>query len=417
MTDCNDRVAPNRRRPKVSVIVPVFNDEAHIARAIDSALSQTLEDVEVVVVNDGSTDGTAAILERYKDRIVVVTQENQGAGSSRNAGVRASCGEYLCFLDSDDRFSPNRAEIQARHLDRNPSVGLVYGVSSAVDSRDDRTIKAFRVESSPSDRSSGPFPPFYHTSAFLVRREWLERVGGFDGDMRWAMDTDLRFKLWAAGCKFMPHRDVVGLYTVRAGSLSGNPARQWEMHLEALKRHFDAMGAAVPSEVKNEHLATTWLRIACGRLIHGGVEQAIDGLRTAIGHEATLFERYESWALVIHYLDPAFPLPAPTWFPDFAEVWRRVDSLLSQSGEEHTSPLSLNERANRGALAFAISRRAFFKRRGLLARWWLSRALWLLKGRYPRDAHPRHFVQILIGPWLTNAAVRLLPTLRKVKGR
>jgi len=404
-----------RRRSKVSIIIPVYNDEAHIADAIESALAQTLSDIEVVVVNDGSTDGTAAILERYKDRIAIVTQDNQGAGSARNAGIKASSGKYLCFLDSDDRFARDKAEVQAGYLDKTPSVGLVYGVSSAVDSRDGHTIKTFRVESSTSDRSSGPFPPFYHTSAFLVRREWLERVGGFDGTMRWSMDTDLRFKLWAAGCRFMPHRDVVAFYTVRTGSLSGNPAEQWAMHLKALRRHFEAMGDAVPQRVKSEHLATTWLRIACGHLVHGDTAMAQDAIKTALGHEPTLFERYESWALVIYYLDPTFPLPDSSWFPKFGEMWQRIASFVDRDEVGPERRLCHNERRKKGALAYAISRRAFFRRRGLVARWWLLRTLVLLGGRCPRDAHLRHVFQTIIGPWLTSLVVLALPILRKVK--
>ncbi|MBN1594253.1 MAG: glycosyltransferase family 2 protein [Candidatus Coatesbacteria bacterium] len=403
--------------PKVSIIIPVYNDEAHVERAIQSALSQTLEDIEVVVVNDGSTDGTGDILERYKDKIVIVTQENQGAGSSRNAGIDASHGDYLCFLDSDDQFSIEKAKVQADYLDKDPSIGLVYGVSSAMDARDGSVIKTFRVESSPSDRTIGPFPPFYHTSAFLVRREWLEKVGGFDGNMRWAMDTDLRFKLWAAGCKFMPHRDVVGYYTVRPGSLSGNPARQWEMHLEALLRHFEAMGDSIPQPVKNEHLATTWLRIACGRSIHGDDRVATEAIRTALSHEPLLFERYESWALAILYFEPTFPVPDPDWFPESSEILGRMTTILrgGDSGAEYRLGDSMAR--IKGALAFAISRRAFFRKRGLTARWWLLRSLLCLRGSLPSDSHARHVAQIIIGPYLTDLAVNIMPTLRKVKRR
>ena len=406
-----------QKRPKVSIIIPVYNDEAHVAEAIERALAQTLSDVEVVVVNDGSTDGTASILERYRDRVVIVTQENQGAGSSRNAGIRASCGEYLCFLDSDDRFAVDKVEIQARLLDDNPDIGVCYGSCRAVDARNGTTIKTTRVEHSRLDRTMGPFPPHYPTPGFMVRREWLERVGGYDSKMRFSMDTDLRFKLWAAGCRFMPHRDVVAFYTVRTGSLSGNPAEQWAMHLKALRRHFEAMGDAIPQRIKDEHLATTWLRIACGHLIASDVEKAMKSFKTALEHEPTLFERYESWALVIYYLDPTFPLPDSTWFPKFSEVWQRIASFVDRDEMEPERRLRHNERRKRGALAYAIARRAFFRKRGLQARWWLLRSLVFLGGKCPSDAHLRHVVQTIIGPLLTNLVVMALPILRKMKRR
>lgn len=98
---------------KVSVILPVYNVEKYIGKCLDSLINQTLKEVQIICVDDGSTDGSLKIVEEYSkkcDRIVVVKQENGGAGAARNNGMKYATGEYLSFLDSDDFFEPNMLE-------------------------------------------------------------------------------------------------------------------------------------------------------------------------------------------------------------------------------------------------------------------------------------------------------------------
>jgi len=112
---------------KVSVIIPAFNEERTVARAIDSVLSQDFDaEFEVVVVNDGSTDGTGKVLESYGRRIKVVNQENRGHVGARNAGVRASRGEYIAILDADDEWLRGKLTKSVAALDQSPDHVLVY---------------------------------------------------------------------------------------------------------------------------------------------------------------------------------------------------------------------------------------------------------------------------------------------------
>ena len=114
-------------RKTVSVIIPVFNGEATIAPAIDSALSQEFSgDLEVIVVNDGSTDATSSVLEAYRGRVTVLDRVNGGPASARNAGVRASQSEYLAFLDADDIWMPRKLEKTLAALDRDRGAAMVY---------------------------------------------------------------------------------------------------------------------------------------------------------------------------------------------------------------------------------------------------------------------------------------------------
>ena len=99
---------------KVSVIVPVYNVEKYIRKCLDSIVSQTLNDLEIILVNDGSTDTSPAICEEYKrkdERIKMITQKNQGLSAARNAGLKDATGEYVIFIDSDDYIAENMLEI------------------------------------------------------------------------------------------------------------------------------------------------------------------------------------------------------------------------------------------------------------------------------------------------------------------
>ena len=101
------------KRAKVSVILPIYNQEKYVSKALDSLISQTLKDIEIICVNDGSKDNTLKILREYEakdSRIKVIDQENQGTGRTRNNGVKAVTGEYIAFLDPDDWYDSNAME-------------------------------------------------------------------------------------------------------------------------------------------------------------------------------------------------------------------------------------------------------------------------------------------------------------------
>ena len=117
--------------PLVSIVIPTYNRRHFVADAIDSGLRQTCERCEVIVVDDGSTDGTADYLrEKYGDRIVLVTQPNQGPGIARNSGIEAARGEFIHFLDADDQLHRDKVDI-ALDIFRSPAggCGRLYALS------------------------------------------------------------------------------------------------------------------------------------------------------------------------------------------------------------------------------------------------------------------------------------------------
>src|SRR5262245_58814803 len=109
----------------VSVIIPNYNYGRFLREALDSALNQTLPPLEVIVVDDGSTDESPEILESYGDRIRVIRQKNQGVGIARNTGAEAARGELLAFLDADDYWFPQKLEKQVEKINSDPELGMV----------------------------------------------------------------------------------------------------------------------------------------------------------------------------------------------------------------------------------------------------------------------------------------------------
>jgi len=118
---------------KVSIIIPTYNREQYISQAIESALSQTLTDIEVIVVDDGSTDNTEKVIRPYKDKISYIYTDNGGVAHARNVGMKMATGDYISWLDSDDLYYPYKSELQANFLDKFPDIGMVYTEFSGFD--------------------------------------------------------------------------------------------------------------------------------------------------------------------------------------------------------------------------------------------------------------------------------------------
>jgi len=164
--------------PLVSVIMPTYNQDRYLAEAVDSVLGQSLRDLELIVVNDGSTDGTARVLDGYRDepRLHVVDQENRGASAAMNRGFAASSGSLLTWLASDNRFEPEFLERCARRLGDDSGLGLVYTDFENVDA-DGAHIDTVRL--SPWHPGLLLVDPGALGVGFLYRREVYEAVGDY----------------------------------------------------------------------------------------------------------------------------------------------------------------------------------------------------------------------------------------------
>ena len=161
--------------PIISCIVPVFNGERYLSEALDSIFSQTYRPLEVVVVNDGSTDGSAQVLTSYKNRLMYLEQADKGPAAARNLGARAAQGEYLAFLDQDDLWHPEKLTRQMARFEARPELHLciahvqMFWISELQG-------EAARLGTQPRAR----VVPGYTTGTLLVRRTFFDDVGGFD---------------------------------------------------------------------------------------------------------------------------------------------------------------------------------------------------------------------------------------------
>ena len=169
------------RGPRVSIVIAVYNGAATVGRALASVFAQTYTDYEVIVVNDGSTDDTAAVLARFGERIRVITQGNRGLSAARNAGVRASTGEYVAFLDDDDEWMPEKLARCVPVLDADRDCALVYTLALKVDPQGRPMGNDARPDGaeSPTMNEMLAHPWNVVPSQFVVRRDVFERAGGF----------------------------------------------------------------------------------------------------------------------------------------------------------------------------------------------------------------------------------------------
>jgi glycosyltransferase involved in cell wall biosynthesis len=174
--------------PRVSCIVAVYNGEAYLAEAIDSLLAQNYPHLEIVVINDGSTDGTADVISRYGDRLHVLNQVNRGVSMARNRGVDMSTGQLLCFLDADDRLDPRKLTMQVAELRADPHLDFCDCHTSNFWSPE---LSAETREQDHPYRGNAWWKTFpAHISTWLFRRDLWDRVGGFAAQLRYAEDFD-----------------------------------------------------------------------------------------------------------------------------------------------------------------------------------------------------------------------------------
>ena len=190
---------------RVSVIMPAYNREKFLAAAVESVIAQTFRDWELVIVDDGSTDRTAAIAREFErthpDRIHVLSQRNGGVTVARNTAIRAAGGTHFAFLDSDDLWLPTKLERQAALFAERPDLAFAYSGYRLIDEAG-RPIR----EVMPDPRFQGRIPDLLWLedneivgATLMIRRDQLFKVGLFDQRLKGSENLDLRLKLARLG--------------------------------------------------------------------------------------------------------------------------------------------------------------------------------------------------------------------------
>lgn len=191
----------------VSIIIPTYNRAGYIAETIESVLTQTYRDVEIIVIDDGSKDNTGDVVKQFGDRVRYVWQENSERAVSRNNGLKLSRGEFVSFPDSDDCWLPESLDEMMDTMKRVPAAALV-AVGCAIVNRDRRVMGMFHPGGNVDGVVTNAFHQLLHSnivgspSAVLIRRSVLERSGAFDEDRRLIGVED--WELWARLAFFGP---------------------------------------------------------------------------------------------------------------------------------------------------------------------------------------------------------------------
>jgi glycosyltransferase involved in cell wall biosynthesis len=280
--------------PRVSVIVAAYDAERFLATAVESVLAQTCADLEVIVVDDGSADGTARLakeLEVRDPRVRLVRKPNGGLSSARNAGMSAARGGYLCFLDADDVLLPDKLERQLAFLERSPECDLVYS---------DHYLGDERLAPLALECRRPPDVPFAELLSYcnwfapmspLVRRRLVDRVGHFDEALSSAEDWD--YWIRASRCGVLAYLPgPVAIYRTHPGQMHHDLARMRENQARVIRKHFPpgsrewrlAHAAQDWSDAKRAHARRRHLRTAVHLLGLAWHTRSLRDLRRVVRH-------------------------------------------------------------------------------------------------------------------------------------
>ena len=196
--------SPPLTGPLVSIIIPCYNAERWVGEAIDSALAQTYRRIEVVVVDDGSTDGSLGVIDRHRGRVTAESGPNRGGNAARNRGLQLSHGEFIQWLDADDYLLPDKVERQVQHL-QEQGADVVFGDwrDEHVDANGDRRpgpVVSAETSDVLFDLLRGRWTPHH---AYLMRRRVVEAVEGWDEALPVLQDPDLLIRICIGGAKFV----------------------------------------------------------------------------------------------------------------------------------------------------------------------------------------------------------------------
>ncbi len=284
--------------PSVSVIIPAYNCGAFIRRALDSVLAQSDETVEVIVVDDGSTDDTPSILGAYNSRIRLIQQSNQGVAMARNRGIAVARGRWLAFLDADDVWHANKIKNQLRAESQFPDAGLIFTDFRLVDEEEcclvDAAAKSYygvfrRHDLEWSDifgqmvTTSDDAVMYYgncfkslflgnfiKTSTVMIRHDCIQNTGAFDASLTTEEDYDLWLKVSLEQPMAYLNMPLVDVRR-RPGQLTslGNAALVAENSARVVTRIADVAGKRLGESVVRQRLSVIYRHLARVRLLAG----------------------------------------------------------------------------------------------------------------------------------------------------
>lgn len=217
----------------ISVIVPVYNHAKYISQALESVFNQSLKPLEVIVVDDGSTDGSGEIAQSRFPQVRVHRQKNQGIGAARNAGIQLSKGEFLAFLDADDLWEPEKLFLQWNLLNENLHIALVFGMVRQFISPD-LTQEEREKRSCPQEAIPGLF-----AGSLLLKKEEFLKVGPFQEDLKVGEFIDWYSRAKSAGLQEKVLSQVLYRRRIHGENQGIRQHNQRKQYLSVLKANID----------------------------------------------------------------------------------------------------------------------------------------------------------------------------------
>lgn len=255
--------------PKVSAVIPNYNYAQYIGEAVESALHQTYENIEVIVVDDGSSDDSLKVLSAFGNRIMVISQKNAGVATARNNGVKASTGEYVAFLDADDVWLPEKIEQQVACFLAKPELGLVHvGVQDISADGRDLDVHADGMQGRVSHELLLFDRPVIlgGGSGIMVRRKIFDEVGGFDMRLSTSADWDLFYQI-SSRYEVGFVSDVLLRYRFHGSNMHGNIDRMRREMIVGFDKAFG--GNLAPQDIKRDAYANLY-RTLSGSYFYAG---------------------------------------------------------------------------------------------------------------------------------------------------
>jgi glycosyltransferase involved in cell wall biosynthesis len=210
---------------QVSVIVPVWNGAAYLADALQSVLQQGVSDLQVIVVDDGSTDDTKAVAQQFQPRVTYRYQANQGPAAARNHGLQVATGAFIGFIDADDQWSTGRLQRQVSLLQATPTLPMVQG-----------QIQYLHLVDQCWQPHGAPFYAMSLTTA-LFRRELFAQVGALDPSLPYCEDIDWFFRAQSQGVTMVQQAGVAVYYRRHPNNLTNQLDQVRKYTLHVLMKH------------------------------------------------------------------------------------------------------------------------------------------------------------------------------------
>lgn len=257
--------------PLVSVVVPVFNDQDTITKTLESIFSQDYKNIEVILINDGSTDNTATILEQYKNILKIITQTNSGSAVARNQGIKNAVGKYIAFIDADDLWVPWKISTQVRYLENHPDIGMVFNSWIELhDESDELPITPPQLQQLDviEEENSGwiytrlLMECIVHTSSVVILKSICDQAGYFDRKLRRGQDYDYWLRV-SQLTKINKLKSVLSAYRIHSNSITNKaPDKNYEAILltNAIQQfgYGDKDGGKISKNIIFGRMARSW---------------------------------------------------------------------------------------------------------------------------------------------------------------